>query len=256
MIGQAQAFLNLSQDLAIHGFLVFLRLAAAVSILPAFGEMSVPARVKLGISVAFTGIVAPTVPISVEFLDLSALIVLIVAETLNGLLLGVAVRMFVFVLQTAGAIAAQSTSLSQLLGNTGGEPLPAIGHVLVVSGLALAVTTGLHVRIAAYFVASYDVLAFGKMPPATVLSQWGLAQVSSAFAMAFRLAAPFVIVSVLYNITLGVINRAMPQLMVAFIGAPAITAGGLALLALLSPVLLSVWLAALEDFLATPGMAP
>ena len=71
------------------------------------------------------------------------------------------------------------------------------------------------------------------------LSQWGIDKVSGAFAMAFRLAAPFVIVSVLYNITLGVINRAMPQLMVAFVGAPVITAGGLALLALMSPILQS-----------------
>ena len=48
--------------------------------------------------------------------------------------------------------------------------------------------------------------------------------------LAFTLAAPFVLVSVLYNLTLGVINRAMPQLMVVFVGAPVITGLGLAVL--------------------------
>ena len=48
---------------------------------------------------------------------------------------------------------------------------------------------------------------------------------AASFALALSLAAPFVIASLLYNVALGVINKAMPQLMVAFVGAPAITCG-------------------------------
>jgi len=40
--------------------------------------------------------------------------------------------------------------------------------------------------------------------------------------------------------------------MVAFVGAPAITAGGLILLALTAPYLLAIWLTALNTFLAAP----
>lgn len=253
MIAAAQDLLNLSSSALWHGFLVFLRIGALVSLLPAFGEMSVPVRIKLGLAFAFTLIVAPIVGHSVAVQsNLDALVFVALAETANGLLLGIAVRMFIFALQTAGAIAAQSTSLSQLLGNSGVEPLPAIGHVLVIAGLALAVTTGLHVRVASYCIDSYSLLQFGLFPAPGLVSEWGISQVAQAFALAFRLAAPFVIVSVLYNLTLGVINRAMPQLMVAFVGAPVITAGGLALLALISPVLLGVWIEALNGFLEVP----
>ncbi|MFY8145461.1 MAG: flagellar biosynthetic protein FliR, partial [Rhodobacter sp.] len=52
------------------------------------------------------------------------------------------------------------------------------------------------------------------------------------------------------------INRAMPQLMVAFVGAPALTAGGLVLLALSTPLALAVWLAALNGFFAAPFAVP
>ncbi|MEM8699663.1 MAG: flagellar biosynthetic protein FliR, partial [Pseudomonadota bacterium] len=55
---------------------------------------------------------------------------------------------------------------------------------------------------------------------------------------------------------LGAINRAMPQLMVAFVGAPAITAGGLALLALAAPLILTLWLDRLDQALAFPLGAP
>jgi flagellar biosynthetic protein FliR len=92
----------------------------------------------------------------------------------------------------------------------------------------------------------------GRFPAAAALSDWGIHQVSHAFSLAFSLAAPFVIVSVLYNLTLGVINRAMPQLMVAFVGAPVITAGGLFLLFLLAPLIVTRWHDALVLFLANP----
>ena len=63
--------------------------------------------------------------------------------------------------------------------------------------------------------------------------------------------------SFLYNVTLGVINKAMPQLMVAFVGAPAITAGGLALLMLSSPFLLALWGERLFAFMQSPfGILP
>lgn len=256
MIALGEELLGLSQQVLWHGFLVFLRVGASVSLLPAFGEQTVPIRVKLGLAFAFTMIVAPTVDTAtLAELRPAAIYKFVLAESFNGLVLGIAVRMFVFVLQTAGAIAAQTTSLSQLLGNSAAEPLPAIGHVLVVAGLALAVTTGLHLRVAEYLVLSYAILEFGNLPSAEWLSQWGVSLVARTFGMAFQLAAPFVIVSALYNLTLGVINRAMPQLMVAFVGAPVITLGGLMLLALVSPIMLAVWIDALNGFLAAPGAA-
>jgi flagellar biosynthetic protein FliR len=48
----------------------------------------------------------------------------------------------------------------------------------------------------------------------------------------------------------------MPQLMVAFVGAPVITLGGLVLLALSAPLMLGAWLRALDGFLAMPFGAP
>jgi flagellar biosynthetic protein FliR len=44
----------------------------------------------------------------------------------------------------------------------------------------------------------------------------------------------------------------MPQLMVSFVGAPAITAGGLFLLFVTAPLMLSAWNSALNKFLQNP----
>lgn len=236
-----------------HAAIVFFRVSALVSVLPAFGERSVPARVKIGLALMFTLIVSPAVsgvappPGPMETAGFIA------TEAVIGLALGIGVRLFVLALHTAGSIAAQSTSLAQVLGGAAVEPIPAMGYVLVVAGLALAVMSGLHVQAAKLLIHSYDLFPPGRFPGAQDLSAWGVSRVSEAFALAFRLAAPFVIASLIYNLTLGVINRAMPQLMVAFVGAPVITWAGLFLLFVSSPMLLTVWSQAMSEFMANPA---
>ncbi len=234
------------------GFIVFLRVAATVSLLPAFGERSVPMQIKLVITLAFTLIVAPIVSQDVPSMSVSNVGLLTLTETASGLLIGLGLRLFILALQTAGAIAAQSTSLSQILGGAAIEPLPAMGYILTVGALALAVMSGLHIKAAHLLIHSYTLLPIGFFAGGSDVADWGVAQISHAFGLAFLLAAPFVLMSVLYNLALGVINKAMPQLMVAFVGAPVITLGGLFILFLAAPTILSVWLAGLDGYMANP----
>ncbi|MGI9395200.1 MAG: flagellar biosynthetic protein FliR, partial [Boseongicola sp.] len=174
------------------------------------------------------------------------------AEVLTGLVFGFALRLMIYALQIAGTIAAQSTSLSQLFGGGAIDPQPALGVVLVIGGLALATLLGFHVKIAAMLILSYDIVSPGQLLPPGPLAGWALAAVGQSFRLALVLATPFLLASLLYNLALGAINRAMPQLMVAFVGAPAITLGALILLTLTGPLLLSVWVGILEGRLADP----
>ena len=246
--------LTLAQDGLWAGFVVFLRVAAMMALLPLFGEQAVPARVRLALALAFTLVVAPAVAPGLPAPGGPArMLALVLGETAAGLALGFALRLLVLALQTAGAVAAQATSLAQIFGaGPGGEPSPAMGHLLVTGGLALAAILGLHVRAAQWMVEGYALIPAGAALDPGLLLEAGLAEIARAFALAVSLAAPFVAAALLYNVTLGVISRAMPQLMVTFIGAPALTLGGLALMLLAAPVLLEVWGAALDRALAAP----
>ena len=241
---------GMGADMLWAALLVFLRVGAAMALLPAFGEQSVPQRLRLVLSLAFTAIVAPAAgPLpSPE----AGVLIPLGVEVLVGLALGISLRMFIMALQIAAAIAANATSLSQLFGGVGPEPQPAIANLLVMAGLALAVATGLHVHVAQLLILSYQILPAGTVPGSSDMTQWGVAQVAHAFSLGFALAAPFTIASLLYNIALGVINRAMPALMVSFIGAPALALGGVALMAIVAPLLLVVWQQSFQTFLANP----
>ncbi|WP_415183835.1 flagellar biosynthetic protein FliR [Phaeovulum sp.] len=249
--------LNYTNRAFFEGFIVFLRVGGAMALLPDFGEQSLPVRVRLALTIAFTMVVAPIVSQDLTQIssDDTVLAPYLATEPTIGLALGMVLRLFVIALQIAGAIIAQAISLAQLFGGSAGEPQPAVGHLLVMGGLALAVMTGLHVDIARALVETYQVFTPGSMPAAADIRMWGLSGVVHCFSLAFSLAAPFVIGGLIYNVALGAINRAMPQLMVAFVGAPALTAGGLVLLAIAIPTALLIWYGALNDFLINPFQA-
>lgn len=235
------------------GFLFFVRIAAALAVLPGLGERVVPNRVKILLAGALTAAVAPALApaASLEAMTTSVPSV-ILFESVVGLVLGLSFRFLIFAIQIAGSMAAQSTSLSQVFGNASVEPLPAMGHFLVFGGLALAMLSGFHIHVVTVFIRSYDFFPAGQLPNAADLAQWAVGRVAHAFELAFELAVPFIILSAIYNLALGAINRAMPQLMVAFVGAPLITFGGLAVLFLTAPFVLSRWMQALQYVLENP----
>ena len=257
MTADLQALFDQARAQIILATVVFFRVGAAMALLPGFGEKTVPMRVRLALALAFTAIITPAVApsLTATIESRTALIKVLTAETMTGLALGLVFRLFVLALEMAGSLAAQSSSLSQMFGGAG-EPAPAISHLLITAGLALGFLSGLHVRLASALILSYAALPAGEFPRAAGMRDWGLAQISRSFAMAFSLAAPFVIAALIYNVALGVINRAMPSLMVSLIGAPALTAGALILLAIAAPLLLAVWNVGFSGFLAHPFAVP
>ena len=255
MNASLQTLLDASNGFLEQGFYVLLRVGPIVGFMPAIGERVVPARVKLVLALCFVVAVLPVVGIEVRNSASSAgFVPAVVLETTVGLFLGLSLRFLVIILQTAGSMAAQATSLAQLFAGSAAEPMPAIGHFLVISGLAFAMIMGLPLRVLEMIVTSYDIFPMANGLNLGLLVEWGSTLVAKCFALAFTLAAPFLVMSLLYNLTLGVINRAMPQLMVAFVGAPVITAGGLAFLFLFSTVMVSIWWQSVEQFLIRPEL--
>ncbi len=250
--------LDLTQAGLVGFMLVFARISGVMLLLPGFGERVIPARVRLGVTVAFTLVVWPMLAPELIATDPARPVLgMLIVEISIGLLLGIAIRLMVVALQLAGSIAAQSTALAQIFGaGVAPDPMPAIGNILMLAGVTLAVASGLHVKVAIAMARSYEILPMGLPVPAADVAAWGTARVAQAFALGFSLAAPFVIAAFAYNLALGAINRAMPQLMVAFIGAPAITAGGLLILMLAAPVILHFWIGRMDLALADPLALP
>ncbi|MCX7890207.1 MAG: flagellar biosynthetic protein FliR [Rhodobacteraceae bacterium] len=269
--------------------LVFLRVAGAVSVFPAFGETAVPLRIRLAIAVALTMAVAPAVggiadeaaataglawqeaaPRPGQGIDAgpgtggerpggggpAAALALVLTEVAIGLAFGLTLRLFVQALATAGAMIAQATGLSQLFGAGGNEPTAAVAQLLVLGGVTLALSAGLHVQAAAALIWTYAAFPPGRPPDPSLLADWHLETLAAGFVLAFRMAAPFLVAGLVWNLALGAVNRAMPQILATLAGAPATMAGALVLLLLLLPEGLRLWTDAFAAFLAAPAEIP
>jgi flagellar biosynthetic protein FliR len=256
VIADLSVLLDLAQSVVWAAALVFVRIGAVVALMPGLGETAVPQRIKLALVVALTLVVAPLVTEQVTASGPDPALAALAGEAVAGLILGIGMRLFLLALLTTASIIAQATTLSQLFAGAAPEPQPAIGNLLAMAGVALALAAGLHVTAAELIVRSYQILPAGGYPDPARVADWGLGLISQTFGLAFSLAAPFVIGATIYNLALGAINRAMPQLMVSMIGAPALTLGSLALLAIAVPLILSVWLDAFSAHVAQPFGPP
>jgi flagellar biosynthetic protein FliR len=256
LLAEISALLSLAEGVAWAAALVFLRVGAVVALMPGFGDQAVPQRVKLALVLAFTLVLSPLLAERIAASGPEPALAPLAGEVVAGLILGIGMRLFLLALQTAAVIVAQASTLSQMFPGATPEPQPAIGNLFLVAGIALFLAAGLHVSAIELILLTYDLLPPGGMPDARAAADWNLSLVTRTFSLAFALAAPFVIASMIYNLALGAINRAMPQLMVSLVGAPALTLGALALLAVATPVLLAVWLDAFEAYLSDPFGSP
>lgn len=227
---------------------IFLRVGMAMLALPGLGETVIPMRVRLSVAVLVSLALLPGVSPQIIVPNT------VFAEMAVGALLGLSLRFFVFAIITAGSIIANATSLSQLFPQDG-EAQPAVSTLVGLAAVAGAFEAGLATQTVAYFMLTYDLFPIGQIPSIADTADWLSRHADEMFSLAFALSLPFVIASMIYNLALGVINKAMPALMVTFIGAPALSLGALVLLALAIPFLLQTWLMALRDFLETPFLS-
>ncbi len=253
VIQAISAISNISTPTILLVAAIFARISALVMFLPGLGEQAVPVRPRLAVAMAITLILTPLVISSATPPETnSAAVMMMVAEIISGAILGFSIRIAIFTLQTAGSIASQSLSLAQLFGSNIDASLSSpIGTLLMFVGIVLAVMAGLHFETVRVLVLSFEIMPLGVFPGASETGSWAVERVAFSFAASLSLAMPFVVLGFIYNLAIGAANRAMPQLMVAFVGVPAVTLAGMMLLALTAPVLLGVWLDMLNDIVRT-----
>lgn len=233
---------------------VFTRVGAALFLMPGIGERVVPMRLRLIVALALALLLLPLVAPEISAPPpLSGLVRMIAAEAVAGLIIGLAFRFLVFTLQIAGTLAAQNISLSQMFGaGVAPDPEPTIATILAMGGIVLAMMAGLHVHLVVVLVGLYEVMPFGVMPGAAEGAEWTVARVAEAFGLGLSLALPFIAISFAYNMALGALSRAMPQLLVALVGAPLLIGLGMVVLYISLPEILAHWSGALDARMADP----
>ncbi len=223
---------------------VFARIGAIAFLLPGLGERGIPVRLRLGAAFALTVLIAPLIAPMIPATPQTpeGLARILAAEALTGLAIGIGFRILVFVLQIAGTTAAYHLSISHIFGSAVSlEPEPTLANLLAMGGIVLALQAGLHIALVTHLVRLYDVVPLGVFLAPGDLAAWSTERVARGFAIGVALAFPFVAISFAYNIALGALSRAMPQLLVALVGVPLLVGLGLVTLWTALPEIFRGW---------------
>ena len=239
--------------------LVLARVSAAFMLLPAVGEAELPGTIRAGLAAAFTLVLLPVV---VPLLpptpgDGLAALMLVIGEVVAGLWLGWLARLLMLALPMAGQLTAGVIGLANVLQPDAvtGPQGSALARLFALAAPVAVLAAGLHALPLAALEGSYHVLPPGLSLPAGDAAQTVVAAVGGSFALALRLAAPFVLAAIVWNLALGMLSRLVPQLQLYFAALPGQIGGGLLLLGLLGGGVVAAWLAELRTgFSLLPGM--
>lgn len=222
-------------------FLVVLfRIAGLMVTAPVFGSPSVPAPVKIGFSAAFALALTPTAlgKVGAPPQDWLVFVGVLLGETLVGMLMGYLVSLFFSAVQMAGAFLDMQVGygIYQLMNPFAPAPASILAqfHALLVMVVYLQVN-GHHWLLAA-LAESLQAVPVGEVVLDAARLQPLLADVvAQVFLLALRIAAPVTAVLIVVDAALAIVSRAVPQMPVFFVGAPAKVAMGLITLAVVLP---------------------
>lgn len=214
--------------------LIFSRLAAMIMLMPALGESSIPANVRLILALLLTFVMMPLVASTYGEMpgNVAALAFMVLTEVAVGLFIGGAARIVMSALHVAGNIIALQISLAfaQNVDPTQGQQGVLISNFLSLTAVTLIFATNLDHLLIAAMRDSYHLFVPGQMMPVGDFSQVAVQMVSGAFRIGLQLAAPFLVFGLIFYVGIGILSRLMPQIQIFFIAMPANIMLGLVLL--------------------------
>ncbi|GAJ94970.1 flagellar type III secretion system protein FliR [Agrobacterium rhizogenes] len=216
-------------------FLAFCRIGGCVMVLPGFSSGRVPPQIRLLLAAALSMAILPLLwnTIYPEVSKSSATYIsLIFTETVIGLMYGMMARLYTLGLQFAGTV------ISMLIGFNapGGMDViedsneTSLTSLISFCGLMILFVLDFHHYVLQALVESYSVIPFGGH----VDVRASLISVTDTLAtttfIMLRLASPFLLYGLMFQISIGFINKLAPQIPIYFISTPYLLMGGLFML--------------------------
>jgi flagellar biosynthetic protein FliR len=225
--------------------LVFVRITAAMILLPGFGEPGVPVRMRILAGIALAATITPSIaglPQSTP--TVAGMGYVVIAEAVTGALLGGLCRTLVSAILTAGQIISQSIGMTNIF--TAGlaiDQSSAIGAALYAGVIAIMFASGGHHVILRGLIESYQLLPPGQFPNPAASARVIVSSGVRALQLAGQISLPFLVLALLFNASLAAANRALPAIPVFMIANPLLVTLGLYLLAAAIPAVLDPALA-------------
>jgi flagellar biosynthetic protein FliR len=195
--------------------LVFLRTGAFFLGIPLFAGKLIPVKIRTAFGLLLSILINPLVPANLEIANhFAGAILLSLNEICIGLLLAMTVRMIFFAVELAGHLISYeiglmaSSSVNPLLGSTDAT----LTTLLYYFSLLIFFVAGIHYDILKAFTLSFEILPIGNyFLSASPMVEFAR-EISNVFVIGTLIAAPFIALNFMINISFAVLGKAVPKM--------------------------------------------
>lgn len=230
----------LSAEYILAAFLIFVRVSSLVMTAPFFNSAAFPARVKLSFALIISFILSFIIPADSVLIPLETelpfLATAIILEILVGVALGLVGQLIFAGIEMAGQLISLKITLSfaQIVNTMTQQKSDVVGNLFsMLAVLVFLAMEGDKIYLSG-LVKSFELIPINQAE----LQQAGpfmLEVANYLFIIGVQLAAPFLIVLFLLDLTLAIFARVMPQANILFIAIPIKLLLGFVLLSWLLP---------------------
>ncbi|MEQ1655221.1 MAG: flagellar biosynthetic protein FliR [Nitrospira sp.] len=226
-----------------QAFLVLIsRIGGLLAALPVFSGRTIPVKVKLGLVLTLSMMLAPSIPMPTVSLDPMLLVGGMLSEMAIGVTIGLAVRLMFGALEVAGELLGIQMGFGavHLFDPTTSHQTPMIAQFFTMLASLIFLSLNAHLFAMATIIHSYEAIpAFGAHL-SSHLGEEILLLSQRMFTIGMKLAAPVLITILLINVLMALLGRAVPQVQVFVLSFPITIAGGLLVLSLGMPFTVSL----------------
>lgn len=216
-------------------FVVLVRTAACIMLLPGFSMGQIPVQVRLYLAIAISMSIYLLVSESIntkDSLSIPELSQLIFTEIFVGMVLAIPIRLLFLSLSFLGETVMQFIGLNPIPGTPIGDDqaTSVLSSLFNITAVVLFFSSGLIFSFMNVLVESFIILPPGQIVDSGAFVHSLSEHVSSFFNIMLRLGAPILIYSVVMNMIAGLVNKLTPQIPVYFVSTPFLICGGLIIL--------------------------
>jgi flagellar biosynthetic protein FliR len=231
--------------------IVFVRFGTAMMIMPGIGDSFVSAQIRLLIAVSISFCLFPVLMLNLPtpLPGTFALFFLLVSEFIIGLFFGTIARIFMTALDTAGMVISIQSGLgsAQIFNPSLAAQGSLIGALMSMTGVLLLFVTNLHHLLILGLYESYEFFPVGELPDVGSMAEMMALAVAASFAVGVKIAAPFIVITTMINVGMGVLSRLMPQMQVFMTALPLQILLSIITLSLVFSAAFFFWLAQFEE---------
>ena len=195
--------------------LVLLRTGTFFLGIPLFAGRLIPVRIRMAFGLMLSLLISPYVPADLELsTHYVGVIILAMNEVCIGLLLAMMVRMVFFAVELAGYLISYeiglmaSNSINPLLGSTDAT----LSSLFYYFSLLIFFIFGIHHEVIKAFTLSFELLPIGTFfLQANPMVEY-VSEVSNVFVLGVLMAAPFIALNFIVNISFAVLGKAVPKM--------------------------------------------